>query len=509
MKQAIYLYQATPSRGELLLANDSSSFTLPFFLEAQEILAKVPSLPLSNDVSFYPNTMQEDAVMILSRASFRLSDWLFPALIIGADDSPSSALLMNRAHPEHALVVSLKDKEATVVCLNGIEIREEDGEPMSGKEFLSTLSLTSPSESFTPKKQSKPVNLGSFLDEREETPAQEDEGPIEIEVVRPSFVPASKKGTRDLGSSYSLSIPAEDDEEDAPVNIDVKKEGFSASSSKKPRDLGSFSKNRKRKAFAASEPQEEEEPDPQAIASSFSRPSFEPNSQKKSSFAQPKPERKAKPLIKEGRGEEAEEKETKPAFTKPAFEPNVKPKQISSFAPSPSFVNQRKYGAKKTQNQDASEQSKPETKEEEPIYVFSVRKDLPSSRTIINDPSLMFVARKFVREGNLRFSKGLGEVDSSKIEFYGVKEEEKAPLLAKALSLDISSWDLLLMNVEPNGMPHSYLLSCKEDPLLCAIFQLNDETLSLVCLTHNGVSVEDPSLDYSSLRLLCFPQKDN
>ncbi len=506
MKQAIYLYQATPSRGEMLLANDSSSFTLPFFMEAQEILAKVPSLPLSAGISFYPNTLQEDAVMILARTSFHLSEWIFPALIIGSDDSPQSALLINRSHPEHVLVVSLKEKEVIASCLNGAEIREEEGEAMSVKEFLSTLSIASPSESFSPKKQIKPVDLGSFLDEEEAPISEEDDAPLDIHISRPSFVPESKKGTRDLGSSFSPSLAMEEEEEEAPVSIEVKKDGFSAGSSKKPKDLGSFSKDRKKRVFVSPQTEEEEEADQQAIASSYARPSFEPNSSKKPSAPQNrrKPEVNRKPLTKE---ETEEEKEVAPSYEKPSFEPNVKAKRESPFAPSPSFTNQRRYASKEEER--PSDEAKGETiKEEEPVYVFSPRKDVPSSRTIINDPSLMFVARKFVREGNLAFSKPLKELDASHVEFFAIKEEEKKPLLDKAISASLSSWDLLALNVEPNGMPHSYLLSNKEDPSLCACFELNEDKFSLSCLTHNGVAIEDPSLDYAALRLLCFPKQD-
>ena len=505
MKQAIYLYQATPSRGELLLANDSSSFTLPFFMEAQEILAKVPSLPLSAGISFYPNTLQEDAVMILARTSFRLSEWIFPALIIGSDDSPQSALLINRSHPEHVLVVSLKEKEVIASCLNGAEIREEEGEAMSVKEFLSTLSIASPSDSFSPKKQTKPVDLGSFLDEENVPTSEDDDAPLDIQVSRPSFVPESKKGTRDLGSSFSPTLALEEEEE-APVSIEVQKEGFSAGSGKKPKDLGSFSKDRKKRVFVAPQIEEEEEPDQQAIASSFTLPSFEPNSSKKPSASQNrrKPEASPKPLPKE---EKEEEKEIIVSYEKPSFEPNVKAKHESSFAPSPSFTNQRRYASKGEVR--SSDEAKDETiKEEKPVYVFSPRKDVPSSRTIINDPSLMFVARKFVREGNLAFSKPLKEVDVSRVEFFAIEEEEKKPLLDKAVSASLSSWDLLALNVEPNGMPHSYLLSNKEDPLLCACFELNEEKFSLTCLSHNGAAIEDPSLDYAALRLLCFPKQD-
>ena len=141
MKQAIYLYQASLSRGEMLLANDSSSFTLPFFEKVQEILAKVHCIPLSENVSCYPNDVSEDSVMELSRTDFHFSEWLLPALIVDEDDELSTALLINRAHPENVLVISLKNKEIVVRCLNGVEICEEEGEAMSGKEFLSTLSL--------------------------------------------------------------------------------------------------------------------------------------------------------------------------------------------------------------------------------------------------------------------------------------------------------------------------------------------------------------------------------
>lgn len=504
MKQAIYLYQAVPSRGEMLLANDSSSFTLPFFQEAQEILAKVRSFPLSSDVSFYPNGAKEDAVMALARTSFKLSEWLLPALVVDADDNLFSALLMNRAHPEQVLALSFKSLEANVCCLNGVEICEEGGEKMSGKEFLSTLSLSQSGASFAPKKQSMPVDLG-YLPDDDDNFADDDEAPINIEVSRPSFVPSSKKGTRDLGSSYSVADIA-DDEED-PVSVNVQKETFSAGSKKKPKDLGSFSKDRKR-AFANA-PRQDDEPDQKVIASSFLRPQFEPNSKPKA-FPQNDSRRRLEQKKPEAIERQSNANAMKtPSFTKPAFEPNVKAKPAFPTPNTPSFTpNQRQYGPRLMSEPAGSMANEIPSKEEEEIFLFSPDKKGVSSRTIINDPSLMFVARKFVREGNLRFASSPKAIDSSATQYVGVKEEEKAGLLKKALSADISSWDLLAMNVESNGMPHTYLLSSKDDPSLCAVYSVEGESLSLLCLTHNGVSVEDPSLDYASLRLLCFPNKE-
>ncbi len=512
MKQALYLYQAAPSRGEMLLANDSSSFTLPYFEQAQEILAKVHSFPLSDGVSFYPNNAFEDPVMALSRTSFRLSEWLLPALIVDENDEPSTALLINRSHHENALVVSLKNNEVLVRCLNGVEIREEEGEAMSGKEFLSTLSLNVNPTSFAPTKQSMPADLGYFFPDQERQEV-EDEGPIHIEISRPAFEPSSKKATLDLGSSFLASEPSEEEESDEAIHIEVAKESFSASSSKKPRDLGSFSKDRKKKP-SVSTPLEEEEPSQEAIASSFIRPSFEPNVQAKAPTPQAPFEKPATPNQKKygskserKPSEPASEKKTlEPSFVSPSFEPssNKKPDVLTKKT-----RNQRPYQEKvEDAPKKETEISPALSPKEEQVYVFCRRKDAPASSTIFNDPLLMFVTGKFSREGKKRFSKGEKTIDSSKTSFVSMSDEEKPALLAKALSPNLEAWDFLAMNVDNSYMPYAFLLSNKEDPLLCAIYEEDEKgNLSLACLCHNGVSIEDPALDYEALRALCFPKK--
>lgn len=514
MKQAIYLYQAAPSRGEMLLANDSSSFTLPFFEEAQEILAKVHCFPLSDGASIYPNGMSEDPVTELSRTDFHFSEWLLPALIVDKNDEPDTALLLNRAHPESVLVVSLKDKEVIVRCLNGVEICEEDGEPMSGKEFLSTLSLTTNPTSFSPEKQSRPTDLGYYVPD-EETQGSEEDIPDHIEIDLPAFEPSNKKGTLDLGSSYRVNEPLEEEESDEPVHIEVAKESFSAGSSKKPRDLGSFSKDRKRRPFVSYPEAEPEEPSQEVIANSFVRPAFEPNVQSKAptpqaSFEKPKVPNQRKYGSKGGEkpAEPALEKKVQPTFVKPDFVPNnnKKPENV----PNPSKArNQRPYQAKN--------EAQPETKavvqpslppKAEKVHTFCRRKDLHGSTTIFNDPALMFVSRKFTREGERRFGSAPKNIDSSKTVFVAVNEKDKASCLEKALAPTLEGWDLLALNIEKNGMPYAYLLANKRDQLLCAIYEVDEEdNLSLAYLTHNGISVEDPSLDYKALRTLCFPKK--
>ena len=513
MKQAIYLYQAAPSRGEMLLANDSSSFTLPFFAKAQEILAKVHSFPLSEEISFYPNNMSEDPVMELSRTNFRLSEWLLPALIIDGEDEPSTALLLNRAHPENVLVVSLLDKEVLVRCFNGVEICEEEGETMSGKEFLSTLSLTPNPTSFSPERQSKPANLGYYVPEDEEKDS-DDDAPVYIEVARPAFEPSSKKGTLDLGSSYAFSAPSEEEEDDEPVHIDVAKETFSALSSKKPRDLGSFFKDRKKKTFVT-DVEEQEEPNQEAIANSFLRPAFEPNVQSKAptpqaSFASPKVpnQRKYNSKGNEKAGQPSFKGKEAAPLVKPDFEPNSNKKPASVLA-SNKPMNQRQYKAKEEIPETKAKESPSLPPKASEAYVFCRRKDVPGSVTILNDPSLMFVSGKFAREGKRRFGLVPKDIDSSKTQFVALSEAIKQACLEKALVPTIETWDLLAMNVEKNGMPYEYLLSSKEDPLLCAVYDLDEkDRLSLRCLTHNGVSIEDPSLDYEALRSLCFPNRE-
>lgn len=505
MKQAIYLYQAIPSRGEMLLANDSSSFTLPFFEEAQKILAKITSFGFASDASFYPNGAREDGVMAAARANFRLSEWLFPSLIVDSEDSPSSALLVNRSHLEQVLVIDLRTQEVVACCMNGAEIREEGGEAMSVKEFLSTLSLPLSNDSFSPKKQSKPVNLG-YLPEPSEEEGGEEDAPLHIEISRPSFEPASKKGTLDLGSSYGLKMSSEEENEDEPVDIEVKKESFSAGSGKRPKDLGSFSKDKKRRYSLSHS--DEEEPDPSPIASSYVRPSFEPNVRRKvtsSSFSSKSKQDQRQTAFAANKKDPEGEPRIAPNYSKPPFEPNSKFKPSSGLASD--VPNQRRYSPTGKAKSPATEERQSNA-DEERVCLFTKRGDAPSSRTIINDPSLMFVAKKFVREGNLRFGVA-PKVNASKTEFYAIGEGEKAAFLQKALAPTLATWDLLALNVEPNGMPHSYLLSNKEDQSLCAVYQLNGDVLSLTRLTHNGISVEDPNLDYASLRLLCFPSQSN
>ncbi len=515
MKQAIYLYQAVPSRGEMLLANDSSSFTLPFFEEAQEILAKVHCFPLSEDASFYPNNMSEDSVMELSRTDFHLSEWLLPALIVDQNDEPSTALLINRAHPESVLVISLKDKEAIVRCLNGVEICEEEGEPMNGKEFLSTLSLATNPTSFSPEKQNRPADLGYYVP-NDEAQESDDDGPVYIDIARPAFEPSSKKGTLDLGSSYNVNEPTEEEESDQPVHIDVVKESFSAGSSKKPRDLGSYSRNRR--TFAPNPEEGKEGPSQEEIVNSLVRPAFEPNVQPKApasqaSFTAPKVPNQRKYGSK-GIEKPAElasgKKEQAPQapFVKPDFVPNnnKKPENV----PDPNKTrNQRPYQAKNEERPEAKAVAQPSLPPKvEKVYAFCRKKDIHGSSTIFNDPALMFVSRKFAREGERRFGSAPENIDSSKTTFIAIDEKERQSFLEKALAPTLDAWDLLALNVEKNGMPYAYLLSSKDDQLLCAVYEVDEnDNLSLAYLTHNGISVEDPSLDYKALRSLCFPSK--
>ncbi len=512
MKQAVYLYQASLSRGEMLLANDSSSFTLPFFEKVQEILAKVHCFPLSENASFYPNNTSEDSVMELSRTDFHFSEWFLPALIVDKDDELSTALLINRAHPENVLVISLKNKEVVVRCLNNVEICEEEGEPMSGKEFLSTLSLPMNSTSFSPKKQNRPTDLGYYVpnDENEES---DDDDPVYIDIARPAFEPSCKKGTLDLGSSYSFSEPMEEEEDDGPVHIEVVKESFSAGSSKKPRDLGSCSRNRR--IFSPNSEAGKEEPSQEAIANSFARPAFEPNVQPKApasqtSFAAPKVpnqrkygekenEKSAKPVL---------EKKGQPLFAKPDFVPNTN-KKPGNVTIQNNGRDQRPYQAESSEHPETKTVAQPSLPPKtEKVYSFCRKKDIHGSNTIFNDPSLKFVSSKFVREGERRFGSAPKNINSSETTFVAIGEKERQSLLEEALAPTIDSWDLLALNVEKNGMPYAYLLANKEDQLLCAIYEVNEEDdLSLTYLTHNGISVEDPSLDYKALRSLCFPGK--
>ena len=512
MKQAIYLYQASLSRGEMLLANDSSSFTLPFFEKVQEILAKVHCFPLSENVSCYPNNVSEDSVMELSRTDFHFSEWLLPALIVDEDDELSTALLINRAHPENVLVISLKNKEIVVRCLNGVEICEEEGEAMSGKEFLSTLSLPTNLTSFSPEKQNRPTDLGYYVPSGENQESDDDDS-VYIDIARPAFEPSCKKGTLDLGSSYNLNGPMEEEEDDGPVHIEVVKESFSAGSSKKPRDLGSYS--RKRRIFSPNSEMEKEESSQEEIANSFTRPAFEPNVQPKApasqtSFVAPKVPNQRKYGEKENEkaAEPVLEKKGQVLFAKPDFVPNNNKKPENVLSPS-NGRNQRPNPAESSGRPETKTVAQPSfSPKVEKFHSFCRKKDIHGSNTIFNDPALMFVSRKFVREGERRFGSAPKNINSSETVFVAIDEKERQSFLEKALAPTIDSWDLLALNIEKNGMPYAYLLANKEDQLLCAIYEVNEkDDLSLTYLTHNGISVEDPSLDYKALRSLCFPGK--
>ena len=499
MKQALYRYKAAPSRGEMLLANDSSSFTLPFFEGAQELLSKISSLPFSALVEIYPNGGAEDAAMEYGRAHFRLTDWLLPALILNGADEISTVLLMERIHPEHALIVSMKEKRVAICCLNGVEIQEEDGPAMSGKEFLSTLSLPSAPSSFSPKRQSAPVNLGSYEDSFDE---EEEEAPAHIEIELPSFVPASKKGMVNLG--FCAKAKEEEDEDGEPVQVDVKKETFAPSSGKKPRNLGSIYAPKNRQTAQRSSA--EEEADPERIASSFARPTFEPASKGKPLPKGPSPLSPKKETPSALPKEEPDEEKIASSYQKPSFVPNQQSK-VPHAQPDfekPLVPNQRKYtaeGRKESQNPASHGKG-----DDLAPCVFLYSKGSGQSRIIVNDPSLMFVSKKFVRDGQRAFSPAPSQIDSSETSFVAFSGGE-AEFLPLALSPSLEEWDLLAMGVESNGMPKTYLLANRRDPLLCAVYEAKEDGLSLLVLTHNGIDVEDPALDYASLRSLCFPSE--
>ena len=501
MKKSVYVYKATLSEGEMLLANDSSSFSSPYFLKASEKLTALPSLPYSSDCLFYPDGRQEDEVFSRLRSSFRLGDWLLPALIVNVSDDLESVLLIERAHPERALVYSFSHKSVVVACYDGFLI-EEEGEAMSGKEFLSTLTFASPSPSFSPLRNDKPVNLSSYsLPLEERTGEEEEEGPLHIDVPSPAFEPSSKKGRVNLGGPSSFLVEEEDDGEE--VNIDVKKDDFAPSSSKKPRNLSSTSTFVKKKTMVNGSGQESV---PLSNgAPSFALPAFEANSKKAKRLIVDSPSQKA--WDKKKKEDRLGEKPVEPSFAKPAFEPNsnVKPSQRSLLKEDPYVPNQRKYGARISKKNDDDELISSSRKEE--IYVFGAFSSPDYARTIINDPSLMFVARKFQREGQKAFGVAPQGIDSSMTRFVDLPDDKKESFLALALSPTIDAWDLLAMAVENNGMPISYLLSFKEDHLLAAAYEIKAQGLSLVALSHNGAAIEDPSLDYSSLRSLCFPNE--
>jgi hypothetical protein len=502
MKKSVYVYKAALSEGEMLLANDSSSFSSPYFLKASEKLTSLSSLPYSSDCLFYPLGRQEDEVFSRLRTSFRLGDWLLPALIVNVSDDLESVILIERAHPERALVYSFGDKSVAVACYDGFLI-EEEGEAMSGKEFLSTLSFASPSPSFSPLRNDKPVNLSSgySLPIDEQISEEDEEGQLHIDVPSPSFEPSSKKGRVNLGASPHFLIDEEDDDEE--VSVDIKKDDFAPSSSKKPRNLSPTLTFVKKKtpvngSLQESVPSSNDAP-------SFVLPAFEANSKKAKRVIADSPSQKV--WDKKKQEDRLGEKPVEPSFVKPAFEPNsnARPSQRSLQKEDPYVPNQRKYGARINKKKDDSELISSSPKEE--IYVFGAFSSPDYARTIINDPSLMFVAKKFQREGQKTFGVAPQGIDSSTTRFFDVPDDKKESLFALALYPTIDAWDLLAMAVENNGMPIAYLLSFKEDHLLTAAYEIKGQGLFLVALSHNGAAIEDPSLDYPSLRSLCFPSE--
>ena len=502
MKQAYYVYQANLSKGEILLANDSSSFTRPYFESAQLALkGKTSLLPWSHCL-YSPSRESEDPVMRSHREAFRISEWILPALIVDLDDRVDSVLLLERAHPEHCVVYSFKENSATVISAGGMEIQEEEGEKMEAKEFLSTLSLPLSQPSFAPVSNSKPINLGYREDEIEDAEEEEDVGPISF--AKPNFEPTSKKGkAANLGFSQKIQDEEQEEEGDEDVRIEVQKEVFAPSSSKKPKNLGS--------SFFRPKPRlqvEEDEPEEVAIDISAKKEDFAPASSKKPrNLDEPKPAYIKRPLPEKERVNEQEEGERQEeaiaaSYQKPAFEPN--PQRKAPFAQSPfqkpERPNQRQYA----KEAEAPQSDKEEKKIDSPsLPVFRPSLHLEKSKTVINDPALQFAHRVF--EGRWRrmlsaFSRV--EITPESV-FVGASKDD--PSLS---SFDASKFDILACNVDGDNEPYDYLLSEKGNREKCMAVRKEEKSLVLLCLSSVGMQINDPALDFASLLKLCFPKGD-
>lgn len=502
MKQAYYVYQANLSKGEMLLANDSSSFTRPYFESAQVALKGKSSLLPWSHCLYFPSRESEDPVMRSHREAFRVSEWILPALIVDLDDQVSSVLLLERAHPEHCIVYSFQEDSATVISGGGMEIQEEEGEKMEVKEFLSTLSLPLSQPSFAPVSNSKPINLGYREDEIENEEEEEDVGPISF--VKPSFEPTSKKGkAANLGFSQKIQEEEQEEEGDEDVRIQVQKEAFAPSSSKKPKNLGSsFSRPK-----ALPQNEEEDEPEEVKIDISAKREDFAPASSKKPrNLDEPKPKYVKRPLPDVDPADaEEEEKKTEEAiassYQKPTFEPNAQLKAplVQSSFEKPEKPNQRRY-AKEAE----AVESKVEEKSEKPLPslpTFRPSPDFEKSKTVVNDPALQFAHRVF--EGRWRrMVSAFTEVEVTPESVF-VEASKDDPLLS---SFDASKFDILACNVDRDNEPYDYLLSEKGKREVCLAVRKEEKRLVLLCFSSIGMQIYDPSLDFASLLKLCFPE---
>lgn len=315
-KPSWFVYRASESRGEILLANDRSEFTLPYFQSAESKLKNLQTLSYAPSFEVNPAGSHPDGVYETMRIRFSYAEWLLPALILGAEDEFVSFLLISRAHPEYGMVVDGSKFQIRVCLLRYCYVDEGEGDQSEIRSFLATLPAA-PKATFSPVRKGV-TNLGyAPVQENNDEEEGEDDSPIEIE--RPAFQASSKGKVKDLGEASSLAYDDEEEEEndDTSPSISVSRPAFQASSKGKVRNLGSA--NRPAKA-QEEENAEDHQPEPGEIY--VSRPAFAPSNQGK--IPQLGNTRASQPAVPE---EEKEVEEPDPgsiAVSRPAFVPNSK-----------------------------------------------------------------------------------------------------------------------------------------------------------------------------------------
>ncbi len=493
MKQAYYLYEANLSKGEMLLANDSSSFTRPFFESAQVGLKAFSNLTLSSSCLFFPSREGEDETMKAKRSDFRIADWMLLALVLDGNDEISSVLILERSNHDHCLVFSFSEGQVVVCSCQGIEIREEMEEKMTAKEFLSTLSVPSSPQSFAPTSKGKPTNLGYAAEKTAEID-EEDDAPINIAFERPAFVPNAKKGKAvNLGSSPRLMD--EEEEDDAPLNIDIQKQAFTPSNGKKPRNLNVYVDKRPQKAVQIQS--EDDEP----LNIEVKKDAFSAGSGKKPrNLNAQRPYKKIDMPKKVASEEEPDLEKITSSYQKPSFSPNAQLKHVpsqSSFE-KPTTPNQRSYAQAKDEEETASEAKKSVFV---PTYLFSCQGASKLSRTVINDPSLFYVHKVFDGRWRriLKEHSAVALADSIVVLGNCVKP-------SSSLAFNSDDFDILAANVNEDNEPFAYLLANKKEPMVAMAIERKEDAFVLLCLSDQGIEVLDPRLDYTSLRSMCFPK---
>lgn len=497
MKQAYYLYEANLSKGEMLLANDSSSFTRPFFESAQVGLKAFSNLTLSSSCLFFPSREGEDETMKAKRSDFRIADWMLLALVVDGNDEISSVLILERSNHDHCLVFSFSEGQVVVCSCQGIEVREEMEEKMTAKEFLSTLNVPSATQSFAPISKGKPTNLG-YASEGFAENEEEDDAPINIAFERPTFVPNAKKGKAiNLGSSPHLV--EEEEEDDGPLNIDIQKQAFTPSNGKKPRNLDVYVDKRPQKAIQI----QSEDTDDAPLNIEVKKDAFTAGSGKKPKNLSVPPSRgKIETPKKEIPEEEPDFEKIASSYQKPSFSPNAQLKHTPSQSAfeKPSTPNQRPYAQVKEEEVIASEVK---VNKVSPTYFFSCKGANKLSRTVINDPSLFYVHKVFDgRWRRILTERSTLVVNDSSVTLGNCTKP------ASSLDFNSNDYDILAANVNEDNEPFAYLLSSKKEPMVTIAIERKEDAFVLLCLSDRGIEVLDPRLDYPSLRSMCFPTKE-